>query len=117
MKTEGCRFIEILEWAYEKQEAGFLEEDLIKEFNLRPEKMKWYLKIFKLDQPSDRTIEHIEYLDAENKHRYAITAKGISTLIGYHELKEAKKSGKRAMLIAIIAIVVGVLVGITQIIV
>ena len=42
MKNKDNRFIEILEWAYEKQETGFLEEDLIKKFNLRPEKIKWY---------------------------------------------------------------------------
>lgn len=96
MKTEDSHFIKILEWAYEKQEAGFFEEDLIKKFILTPEEMKWYLRIFKPDQPSDRMIEHIEYLDVENKHRYAITAKGISTVIGYRGLKEAEKSGKRA---------------------
>lgn len=117
MKDKNPAFIEILEWAYEKQEKGFLEEDLIKKFILTPEKMKWYLKIFKPDQPGDRMIEHVEYLDVENKHRYSITSKGISTLIGYYELKEAKKSGKRATWIAITAIVIGILVGTVQIIV
>lgn len=54
MKTKDSLFIKILEWAYEKQEVGFLEEDLIEKFGLRPEKIKWYLMVFKPNQSSDR---------------------------------------------------------------
>ena len=117
MKTKDSRFIKILEWAYEKQKAGFLEEDLIKKFILTPEEKNWYLKIFKPDQSSDRIIEPIEYLDVENKQRYAITAKGISIVIEYRMLKEAEKSGRRATYIALIAIVIGIVVGVVQIII
>ena len=112
MKTESNRFIEILELAYEKQEAGFLEEDLIKKFDLRPEKIKWYLMVFKPNQPGDRMIEYVE-----GEHIYAITAKGISTVIGYRKLKEAEKSGKLATRIAIVAIVIGIIVGVAQIVI
>ena len=112
VKTESNRFIEILEWAYEKQEAGFLEEDLIKKFDLRPEKIKWYLMVFKPNQPGDRMIEYVE-----GEHIYAITAKGISTVIGYRKLKEAEKSGKLATRIAIVAIVIGIIVGVAQIVI
>ena len=46
-----------------------------------------------------------------------ITAKGTSAAVDYLNLKEAEKSGKRATYIAITAIIIGVLVGITQIVV
>ncbi|MBI2045867.1 MAG: hypothetical protein HYT28_00345 [Parcubacteria group bacterium] len=117
MKTKDGIFMEILEWAYEKQEGGFLEEDLIKKFILTPKEKNWYIRILKPDQSSDRVIEHVEYLDAQDKHRYAITAKGVSTIIEYRMLKEAERSGTRATRIAISAIVIGVAVGVVQIII
>lgn len=111
MKNKDNRFIEILEWVYEKQDDGFFEEDLIEKFISTPKEKNWYLKLFKDDQ----IIQYVDYID--NKHRYIITAKGVSTVIGYHILKEAEAGGKKATYIAIIAILIGVIVGITQIII
>lgn len=111
MKTKDGLFIEILEWAYGKQEVGFLEEDLIKEFSLRPEKIKWYLMVFKPNQSSDRMIEYVE-----GEHIYAITAKGISTILEYRGLKEAKESSRRAMRIATYSFWVAIAIGLLPII-
>lgn len=115
MKTEKNLYIKILVWAYKKQEAGFFEEDIFKEFNLSKEQITWYLKTFRSGLPvSENLIGHLEYKD--NKHIFVLTAKGTSVAIAYLELEEAKSGSKRAEKIALFAIVINVVVAIFQII-
>ena len=46
---------------------------------------------------------------------FVIAPKGVSAAIDYLNLKEAKRTGKRAEIIAICAIIIGVIVGLVQI--
>lgn len=116
MKTEDTLYIRILIWAYNKQEAGFLEKDLFEEFGLNPEQIKWYLKVFRSNLPiSKNLVGHLDYTD--NKHTMALTDKGTSEAIAYLGLEEARKSGTRAERIAKLAIVIGIIVGLIQIII
>ncbi len=117
MKTEESLYIKILIWAYNRQESGFVWNDLQKEFNLTKEQEQWVQKVFRSNMPaSENLIDHIYNTEA-NSYQYFITAKGISAAIDYLNLKEAEKSGKRAEKIALVAIIVGVVVGIIQIII
>lgn len=116
MKTENTLYIRILIWAYNKQESGFLEKDLFQEFDLNSEQIKWYLKVFRSNLPiSENLVGSLDY--ADNKHTMALTAKGTSEAIAYLGLEEARKSGVRAERIAKWAIVIGIVVGLVQIVI
>ncbi len=115
MKTEESLYIKILIWVYSRQESGFIWVDLKEEFQLTDEQEQWVLKIFRSDMPSsDNLIDHI-YNTKTDAHRYFITAKGTSAAIQYLNLKEAESIGKRAEKIALMAIAIGIIVGIVQI--
>ncbi len=116
MKTEETLYIKILVWAYNRQEAGFTWGDLQKEFQLNKEQEQWVLKVFRSNMPiGDNLIDHLGYDQERSIHRYVITSKGTSVAVDYLNLKEAEKSGRRAEKIAMVAIIVGVIVGIAQI--
>lgn len=116
MKTEDTLYIRILIWAYNKREAGFIEKDLFQEFGLDTEQIKWYLKIFRSNLPiSENLVGSLDY--ADNKHTMTLTAKGTSEAIAYLGLEEARKSGVRAERIAKWAIVIGIIVGLVQIVI
>lgn len=117
MKTKESLYIKILIWAYNRQELGFTLEDLKKEFNLNKSQEQWVLKVFRSNIPAaENLIDHI-YSSGTDSYKYFITAKGTSAAIQYLNLKEAESSGKRAEKIALVAIGIGVVVGIAQIIV
>lgn len=118
MKTEETLYIQILIWAYRKQDAGFRWEELKTKFNLTPEQDQWALKVFRSNMPaSDNLIDHLIYNTQRDEHLFFITSKGTSAAIDYLNLKEAERSGKRAEKIALAAIVIGIIVGIVQILV
>lgn len=56
----------------------------------------------------------IEYVEGE--HIYAITAKGISTVVAYRGLKEAKESSTNAMSMAMYSLWVAIATGLLSII-
>ncbi|MDP2668742.1 MAG: hypothetical protein Q8P07_02810 [bacterium] len=117
MKIEETLYIKILIWAYKRQEAGFAWEELTKEFQLSFAQEQWVIKIFRSNvQASDNLIDHLSYNENNNEHRYVITSKGTSAAIGYLNLKEAERSGKRAERVAWVAICTGIVVGAFQII-
>ena len=112
MDTEESLYIKILVWAYEKQESGFTWKDLEDAFSLNKEQMQWVQKIFRSNTPaSENLIDHIHNSQTD-EHTYFITAKGTSAAVDYLNLKEAKKSSKRAEKIALAAIIIGAIVGI-----
>ena len=116
--TEKTLYIRILIWAYNKQEKGFSWEELRTAFKLNYDQEQWVLKIFRSNMPrNENLIDHLTYYNDENEHLYVITAKGTSAAINYLNLKEAEKSSKRAELIAKTAIIIGIIVGLAQIIV
>ena len=117
-KTEDSLYIKILVWVYKRQEDGFSWADMKNEFNLTPGQEQWALKVFRSNMPaSENLVDHLSYNEKGEEHLFVITAKGTSAAVDYLNLKEAEKSGKRATYIAITAIIIGVLVGITQIVV
>lgn len=116
MNTEESLYVKILIWAYKKQESGFTWKDLEDEFSLTNYQMQWVQKIFRSNMSaSENLIDHLSYNDEENSHKFVITAKGTSAAVDYLNLKEAEKSSARAETIALVAIVIGVLVGLAQI--
>ena len=116
METEDTLYIRILVWAYKRQETGFSWKELMDEFKLNKKQEQWVIKIFRSNMPIvDNLIDHLSYNEKNNEHLYVITAKGTSAAVQYLNLKEAEISGKRAEKIAKVAIVIGIIVGITQI--
>lgn len=118
MKTEDTLYIQILVWAYKKQEAGFSWGDMIKEFQLNSAQVQWVQKVFRSNMPaSENLIDHLSYNEKDNEHLFVIASKGTSAAIEYLNLEEAKISSRRAEKIALVAIFIGVVVGVIQIIV
>lgn len=116
--TGKTLYIRILIWAYNKKERGFTWEELKETFKLNYDQERWVIKIFRSNMPaSENLIDHLTYYNDKNEHLYVITAKGTSAAIDYLNLKEAEKSSKRAEIIAIIAIAIGIIVGLAQILV
>ena len=117
MKTEDSLYIKILVWAYEKQESGFTIEELKHKFNLNKDQEQWLLKVFRPNMPvAENLIDHLSYSGNKNEHLFVITSKGTSAAVEYLNLVEAKSSARRAEIIAFIAISIGIIVGVMQII-
>ena len=117
MKTEKSLYIKILIWAYEKQEVGFSMKELEEKFNLNPKQVQWVLKVFRSNMPAgENLIDHLSYSGNKNEHLFVITSKGTSAAVEYLNLIEAKRSARRAEIIALIAITIGIIVGAMQII-
>lgn len=106
----------ILLWAYDRQESGFTWGDLETAFNLTPKQKEWVQKVFRSNMPAaENLIDHMSYDGRADSHLFVITAKGTTAAIQYLNLNEAQNSGKRAECIAIIAIIIGIVVGLAQI--
>lgn len=118
MRTEDTLYIKILVWAYKKQEAGFSMKELVENFDLNSAQEQWVLKVFRSGLPaSDNLIDLLSYNEQKNEHLFVITSKGTSAAIEYLNLMEAKISSKRAEKIALVAILIGAIVGLFQIII
>jgi len=113
--TEKSLYIRILIWVYNKREDGFTWRDLQNAFELSDKQMLWVQKIFHSNMPkSENLVDNLSY-SSDNVNLFVITAKGINHAINYLNLKEAEKNSKRAEKIAKIAIIIGVVVGLFQI--
>ncbi len=111
-------YIEILRWAYDKRFEGFTEEELFLKFELNKTETlkKWYLHVFRGAKDNEDCL--IGIYDYKNDSYYCcLTARGLSAAIDYLNLEEVQKTGRRAEKIAITAIVIGIVVGVTQILV
>ncbi len=111
------RYMEILRWAYSKRFEGFSEKELFQKFNPNEagEFKKWYLYVFRGNRNNeDCLIGLYDYND--NTHYCCLTAKGLSAAVDYLGLEEAQKTGRRAEKIAVSAIIIGIAVGVAQII-
>lgn len=119
MKTNDSLYIKILLWAYEHHD-GFCEQDLIDEFKLRDEdwKYRWFLTIFK-NGTNDNTPMMVHMYNKKvgvNEVGYwGLSEKGMSAVIDYLELSEARKNSRQAMWIAIGSLMLATIVGIAQI--
>src|SRR3989344_2060771 len=117
MKTEDSLYTKILLWAYDKGDKGFSWEDLEKEFSLTPLQKSWFLKIFCGKKSSDDNLfENLDPIEGAG-YPLVIASAGISAVINYRHLREVEESGGRAERIACVAITVGIIVGVLQIII
>ena len=118
MESEKSLYIKILVWAYSKQESGFTWKEMEDRFNLNTEQIQWVLKIFRSNIPaSENLIDHLSYNTGENVHKFYITAKGVDVALNYLNFELANKASQRAEIIARVSIVIGVVVGIAQILI
>jgi hypothetical protein len=80
----------------------------------------WVRKVFLTTSDADRKFFEILRNDettTPNVYYYSLNEKGMSAVVDYLELKEARKSGKNAMYIAVGSLVIATIVGIAQIVV
>lgn len=120
MKAKDSLYIQSLLWAYEKRHTGFTRDEMKIELKISEEEWPWVQWMFFNGIGGDSPLAwrmSTEYTqNGEIDHnRFYLTAMGIAATVDYLELKEAQASGKRATKIAIVSIVIGVIVGITQI--
>ena len=104
MKKGETLFIEILVWAYNKGEDGFVWDEMRKKFNLSQAQDDWALVVFR--QFNNELLSIAPY---KKEHAYIITEKGIPLAINYLNLKEAEKTSKIAIFIAILSVVVSII--------
>ncbi len=109
-------YIEILKWAYEKRIEGFSEEEFFEKFNPDNNAVfkKWYLQVFRGAINNEECL--IGIYDERGGQRYlCLTANGLSAAIAYLSLEDAQSTSRRAEKISRIAIIIGLVVGLVQI--
>jgi hypothetical protein len=119
-KTSDDLYTRVLLWAYGKVETGFTWSELIAQFHLSTLQEAWVRKVFLTTSDADRKFFEILRNDettTPNVYYYSLNEKGMSAVVDYLELKEARKSGKNAMYIAVGSLVIATIVGIAQIVV
>jgi len=115
-KSNESLYIEILIWAYENY--GFTLEKMWQALNITDaHKRQWVLDNFFYRPPSgDSPL--IQKVPADKMEEcLGLSERGILTAINYLSLKEAREDSKRATRIALTSIVIGIIVGLVQIIV
>jgi len=121
MKDFNTLYFEILIWAYEKLHNGFTLRDIKSNFQLTDTQLQWVMKVFRSNYPqTDNLFNLLIYNEKEHEEYLILTSKGISTAVSamqYLHLKEVEKNSQRAEKIAKIAILVGIIVGIVQIVI
>lgn len=120
MEDKENLYIQILLWVYSKQETGFTWEELGKEFDLDSFQDNWIKKIFLTTSDADRKFIEILRNDESatpNVYYYSLNEKGMSAVIDYQELKEARESSRDAKYLAIGSLLLATIVGIAQIVV
>ncbi len=113
-------YIKGLLWAYDKGHRGFTTDQMKKELDISEEKWPWVHWMFfnglNGAAPLIWIISSEFASDGVTHHdRFYLSAAGMTATVDYLELKEAQKSGRVAMIIAIISIIIGVIVGLGQI--
>lgn len=115
-KTDESLYIKILLWTYKKQESGFTQQEMFNAIKIEENKKMWVVNMFFSSAQGERPL--IGHLISEAGVDYfSLTERGMAASIDYMELKEAQAGGKRATTIAVISIIIGVVVGIAQIVV
>ncbi len=115
MKTEESLYIKILTWAYEKP-TGFTDEEILEKFKLKDgngENYKIYIKLFK---DGANPLINSEYDYTTDTHTYYLSDRGMSAVIDYLDLKEARDSSKDAKRWAMWSIWIAIIIGIAQVI-
>ena len=115
ISTEETLYIKILIWAYEKADAGFTKKELQDFFNLDDKQIDWQLRLFEPLNFNERLISR--YQNREESDLFALTDKGMAAAVRYIELKNTVEGSKRAEKIAKVAIGIGIIVGVVEIIV
>ena len=109
-------YINILRWAYDKRFGGFTENELFQKFGISTDELKkWYLHVFRGAKDNEECLIGL-INDGKGSFYCSLTARGLSAAVDYLNLEEAKKSSKRAEIIALIAIAIGIITSIVEII-
>lgn len=110
-------YIEILTWAFDRQE-GFTEEELNEKFELRktPQRWSWYQMIFIEGRPENPALfKH--FGENKNKRLWSLSSRGMSAAVDYVELKEARESSMKAVRLARYSFLLAAAVGTAQILI
>ena len=119
-KVEKSIYVRTLLWAYEKQHRGFTKDEMRRALELNEEEWAWIHWMFFnglggaapliWSIPTEVRTDGRRFGEA-----YYLSAAGVSAAVDYLELKEAQESGRRGFLLALVAIIISVVVGIAQI--
>ena len=104
----------ILVWAYKKGQTGFTQPELFEEFGLDSsrELKRWVVNIFFRGSNNDRSLIDVYELRSDGTtNLYALTDKGMSAAVDYLDLKDARKSGRLAMWLGVVAFIVSIVQG------
>lgn len=120
-KTEESLYIRSLLWIYKKGSSGFSKEEMRQSLEIKDnEEWAWISWVVFNGLNGDAPIAYnisTQYsgVGKFDDTKFYITALGVSTVIDYLDLREARKSSIEARHWAIIALIVSVAVGIVQI--
>ena len=113
MRPEDSLYIKVLLWAFDRKDAGFTLEELREAMNVNQSQWEWIEWMFTNALNGDSPL--IWYRIVADGRRYYLTVSGSAAAIDYLELSEAQQSGKRATLIALVAITISIVTGLAQI--
>lgn len=116
IKSENSLYVRVLIWAYENN--GFTQEELWRAIGISTgQEQQWVINNFFYD-PNSGGRPLIQVVPAEgSSDRCGLSERGVAAAIAYLELKEARRGGRRATIIAVISIAIGIIVGFIQILV
>jgi len=111
-------YINILLWAYKKGQLGFTQPELFKKFCLdsKPDLKGWVVHVFFQSSNDNRGLIDILKLKDDGKTNiYALTDKGMSSVVDYLGLRHTRRNGYIAATIGIFALAVAIFTGYFQI--
>lgn len=115
-RTTDSLYVRALTWAYENDSQGFRRSEMEDALNLSDEERRRLDFLF--FQGTNDNPPLIQRAGARDEIDYfALTRTGIAAAIDYLDLKEAREGSALATKIAIASIIIGILIGIGQILV
>lgn len=115
MKTEESLYIKILTWAYEKS-AGFTDGEILEKFKLKDGSGANYKIYIKLFRNGTNPLINAEYDYTTDTHTYYLSDRGMSAVVDYLDLKEARDSSEDAKRWAMWSIWTAIIIGIAQVV-
>ncbi|MBT6994396.1 MAG: hypothetical protein HN952_05505 [Candidatus Cloacimonetes bacterium] len=110
MKKRSDFYVKILKYAESKGVNGFTFEELYKDLKLN-ENEKGFLNLHTMGQ--EPSI--FWWADEKRTKKVALTFEGKFKLLEFEELEQARKSSRNAMRVAIFAIIISIVTGISSI--
>lgn len=117
-KNKDPLYIRALQWASDRGSSGFKMNELKEAVAEDEEEWAWVQRMMIGEINGEPTlIFHLGPHHTGGEYTYSLTSSGASALLDYLELREARKSSKQAMYVAIASLGIATLVGIAQIVV